>query len=126
MDGSPVMNDIIIKAPNSGRTAYRVVPDPDDPVILQLDGHLTRVLEICASGFACPLEVVKSGRRYPFNLDLPTAHRPLSGYVDMLPDKEQDHLEGMFVDLSAEELDLLHHYVLIRQKTVLRAMNEGR
>lgn len=120
------MNDIIIKAPNSGRTAYRVVPDPDDPVILQLDGHLTRVLEISAAGFACPLNVVKAGRRYPFNLDLPTARRPLSGYVDMLPDKDQDQLQGLFVDLSADEQDRLHQYVLIRQKSVLREMSAGK
>lgn len=120
------MNDIIIKAPNSGRAAYRVVPDPDDPVILQLDGHLTRVLEISAAGFSCSLDVVKAGRRYPFSMDLPTARRPLNGYVDMLPDQEHDQLQGVFVDLSAEELDHLHHYVLIRQKSVLRAMSDGR
>ena len=119
------MNDIIIKAPSSGRAAYRVVPDPDDPIILQLDGRLTRVLDISAAGFSCPLDIVKAGRRYPFSIDLPTSRRPLSGYVDMLPDKEQDQLHGMFVDLTAEEVDRLHHYVLVRQKTVLREMHEG-
>lgn len=120
------MNDIIVKAKSSGRAAYRVVPDPDDPIILQLDGKLTRVIDISASGFSCPLDVVKAGRRYPYSIDLPTARRPLSGYVDVLPDTETGHMHGMFVDLSAEEVDLLHHYVLVRQKTVLRAMRDGK
>ena len=34
------MNNIIIKAASSDRNAYPVVPDPDNPIILQIDGRL--------------------------------------------------------------------------------------
>jgi len=86
------MNQISVHAPSSGRTAYSVVPDPDDPVILQLDGQLARVLEISAAGFSASKDAAKPGRRYPFSVDLPTYRRPISGYVDVLPDTRNDEL----------------------------------
>lgn len=120
------MNEIVVRAPASGRDAYRVVPDPDDPVILQLDGELCRVLDISASGLSTPPDAVAPGRRYPFRLDLPTARRPLAGYVDVLPARDDGPLHCRFVDLAAEELDRLHHYVLVRQKEELRALRARR
>ena len=121
------MNYITVKAPPSARTAYGVVPDPDDPIILQLDGRLSRVLEISASGFAVPLDVVAAGRRYRFGMDLPTASAPLSGYVDVLPvAPDAARLQARFVDLPPEELETLHRYVLVRQKEAIRSLRAGR
>lgn len=116
------MNDITIKAAATGRTAYQVVPDPDDPIILQIDGKLTRVLDISATGFTLPGQVVQAGRRYPFSLDLPTAKVPVTGYVDALPEQSDDYLQCMFVNLSTDEADSIHHYVLIRQKEAIRSI----
>lgn len=120
------MNSITVTARTGGRSAYRVVPDPDDPVILQLDGHLTRVLDLSAAGFSCPPDVVQPGRRYPYSMDLPTAKVPLKGYVDALPETHNGQLHCKFVELSVDELDTLHHYVLVRQKEAIRALREGR
>ena len=120
------MNRITVKAPPSAREAYQVVPDPDDPVILQLDGRLVRLLELGANGFSAPPGTVAAGRRYPFTMDLPTARLPLSGYVDVLPGAESETLRARFVDLSADELDALHHYVLVRQKEAIRSLRAGR
>lgn len=116
------MNEISVQGPSSGRTAYAVVPNPDEPVILQLNGNLARVLEISAVGFTAPKEAAKPGRRYPFSLDLPTYKRPISGYVDVLPDTKDDELICRFVDLSADQIDALHQYVLARQKEAIRAL----
>ena len=116
------MKLITVATTGSGRSAYRVVPNPDDPVILQLDGRLCRVLDISASGFSCPEGDIKPGRRYRFKLDLPTVSVQLNGYVDVLPSHENGHLHCRFVELSADELDLLHHYVLVRQKEALRLL----
>ena len=116
------MNEISVHGPSSGRAAYSVVPDSDDPVILQLDGNLARVLEISAVGFSAPTDAAKPGRRYPFSIDLPTYRRPISGYVDVLPDTRNDELTCRFVDLSEDHLDALHQYVLARQKAAIRAL----
>lgn len=119
------MSEIVVQGPSSGRAAYAVVPNPDEPVILQLDGNLIRILEISAVSFSASENAAKAGRRYPFSLDLPTAKKPISGYVDVLPDVRNGELTCRFVDLSAEQLDALHHYVLVRQKEAIRAIRAG-
>lgn len=116
------MNEISVQGPSSGRTAYAVVPNPDEPVILQLNGNLARILEISAVGFSASKDAAKPGRRYPFSLDLPTYKRPISGYVDVLPDTRDGELVCRFVDLSADQIDALHQYVLVRQKEAIRAL----
>lgn len=119
------MNDITVKAVATGRMAYQVVPDPDDPVILQIDSKLSRVLDISATGFNMPGGIVSAGRRYPFNLDLPTAKRAVKGYVDVLPEQAGEQLQCVFVNLSAEEAESIHQYVLIRQKDAIRSIRTG-
>ena len=120
------MNEITVNAVNSGRNAYRVVPDPDDPIILQIEGRLSRVLDISANGFTMPDQLVSPGRRYPFSLDLPTAQVPISGYVDVLPVSEEGETECRFVNLAPEEAETIHRYVLIRQKVAIRSLRAGR
>jgi hypothetical protein len=120
------MNDITVNAVSSGRTAYQVVPDPDDPIILQIEGRLSRVLDISANGFSMPEQLVEPGRRYPFSLDLPTAQVPVSGYVDVLPSGEHGDTECRFVNLSLEDIESVHHYVLIRQKVAIRSLRAAR
>ncbi len=119
------MNVINVTTKPSGNTAYRVVPDSDDPVILQIDGTLSRVLEISAQGVLLPVSDLKEGRRYPFSLDLPTSRQGVTGYMDVLPERENDDVVCLFADLAPEELDQIHRYVLMRQKQVIRKMRES-
>jgi len=87
---------------------------------------LSRVLDVSANGFTLPREVVAPGRRYPFSLDLPTGQIPISGYVDVLPQDEEMHVQCVFVSLSSEEGDSIHQYVLIRQKEAIRSLRAAR
>ncbi len=121
-DSGHSMHPITVVSKGSSRAAYRVVPDPDDPVILLLEGQLCRVLDISASGFSCPQGEIKAGRRYSFRLDLPTSVPAINGMVDVLPKRDNGNLHCRFVDLAAEEMDYLHHYVLIRQKEAIRGL----
>ncbi|PIE36537.1 MAG: hypothetical protein CSA54_04165 [Gammaproteobacteria bacterium] len=121
------MSTISLSGKPSGHKAYRVVPDPDDPIILQIDGKLCQVMEISATGFNTPDDVVTRGRRYPFSMDLPTSMTPINGYVDVLDEGVNSKGLGYrFVDLATEELDALHHYVLVRQKQAIRALRAAR
>ncbi len=119
------MSTVTVSSNGTGRTAYRVVPDRDDPVILQIDGSLCRVLDISAKGFTCPEGDIKQGRRYQFKLDLPTVTTSIAGYVDVLPGSDSGLLQCLFVELSVAELDMLHHYVLVRQKEALRGLRSS-
>ena len=118
------MSDITVEATDTGREAYRVVPDPDDPIILQLDGKLCRVLGISATGFSISGDVVESGRRYAFTLDLPTSRRPLSGYVDVTVTRDRALLHCLFANLQADDVEAVHHYVLVRQKEAIRSLRQ--
>ena len=120
------MSTITVLSNSTGRSAYRVVPNPDDPVILQIDGQLVRVLEISATGFSCPEGEIKQGRRYQYKLDLPTASTQINGYVDVLPGRDNGLLHCLFVEPANDELDMLHHYVLVRQKEALRGLKSNR
>ncbi len=120
------MNDITITARPSKRQAYWVVPDPDDPVIFQLDGNLTRVVDISANGISISNDAVKTGRRYSFSIDLPSSKSPIVGYVDVMPDTETGFAHCKFVDLTADEIDSLHRYVLVRQKEAIRALRAAK
>ena len=120
------MNEITVDVAKTGRTAYQVVPDPDDPIILQIEGRLSRVIEISAIGFSMPDQIVAPGRRYPFSLDLPTSSVPISGYADVLPNSEDGEDECRFVNLAPEEIESIHQYVLIRQKVAIRSLRAAR
>lgn len=121
-DRGPVMQPISLVSNGSARAAYRVVPDPDDPVILLVDGNLCRVLDISASGVSCTSDDLSSGRRYPFMLDLPTAKAQIHGVIDVLPKGDDGKLHCQFVELTAEYVDQLHRYVLVRQKQAIRSL----
>lgn len=116
------MSTITVFSNSSGRSAYRVVPNPDDPVILQIDGKLCRVLEISAAGLSCARKDLKSGRRYPYKLDLPSSIGQITGYLDVLPGRDEDMLHCLFVQPTADEIDKLHLYALVRQKEALRGL----
>ncbi len=120
------MNAINVAAKPSGRTAYRVVPDRDDPVIFQIEGTLTRIVEISAQcALTSVTDELKLGRRYPFSLDLPTSRLGISGYVDVLPELDNGDVVCLFVDLAPDELDQIHRYVLARQKQVIRQLRDS-
>lgn len=120
------MSTITFSGKITGQAAYRVVPDPDEPIILQVDGKLCRVHEISAAGFTCPSDSIKSGRRVRFSLGLPTVSDDIEGYVDVQPLGQNGHLRCQFVELATEEIDRLHHYALVRQKQVLRSIRTGK
>ena len=125
-DREPAMQSINLVSKGSARAAYRVVPDPDDPVILLIDGNLCRVQDISASGLSCSPGEIRPGQRYAFTLDLPTAGAEILGTLDVLPKTEDGNLHCMFVDLTAEQIDRLHNYVLIRQKEAIRSLRGRR
>jgi len=116
------MSEITVEATETGRDAYRVVPDPDDPIILQLDSKLCRVLDISAEGFSISRDIVEEGRRYAFSLDLPTSRLPLSGYVDVSASRDQSTLLCHFANLPGDDEEAVHHYVLVRQKEAIRSL----
>ncbi|MDO6461042.1 hypothetical protein Q4485_10070 [Granulosicoccaceae sp. 1_MG-2023] len=112
---------------NAGRerSAYRVVPDPDDPVILQLDGLLVRVLDISANGFSCVAGNVQQNMRYSVKVDLPSEPGVITAFADVNLITEDGVARCQFVGLREEAQEGLHRYVLLRQKAAINAIKSG-
>ncbi|HBR97152.1 MAG TPA: hypothetical protein DD979_07215 [Gammaproteobacteria bacterium] len=108
------------------RGAYRVVPDPDDPVILQLDGVLARVLDISATGFSCVAQHVQENMRYAVTLDLPTEPGVIKVFGDVNKVSDDGIVTCQFIGLREDDQELLHRYVLKRQKAAINAIKSSR
>lgn len=102
-----------------------MVPDPDDPVILQLDGMLARVLDISANGFSCIVGSVQQNMRYSVKVDLPTEGGMITAFADVNLITEDDVARCQFVGLREEAQEALHRYVLVRQKAAINAIKSS-
>lgn len=108
-------------ADDSSRGAYRVVPDRDDPVLLQIEGSLVRVLDISATGFSCLAESLAEGMRYRVRLNLPDYPDEIEAYADIVSIDENGVARCRFSSLDEQQQDWLHRYVLVRQKRAIKA-----
>ncbi|MEM9603671.1 MAG: PilZ domain-containing protein [Pseudomonadota bacterium] len=106
----------------STRAAYRVVPDRDEPVILQVEGELARVLDISAGGFSCLCAGLQLNMRYRVVLDLPDESEPIEAFADVIKIDEDTICRCRLIDLQPDVADRLHRYVLRRQKVAIKAI----
>lgn len=106
---------------DSSRGAYRVVPDRDDPVLLQVEGTLVRLLDISATGFSCLFEALAEGMRYRIKLDLPDYPEPIEAFADVVTIDDSGVARCRLVELDKRQQDWLHRYVLVRQKRAIKA-----
>ena len=110
------------KAPKEARQAYRVSPDPDNPIILNLEGQSLEVLEISSGGIAFKNQGFNAGDTFQADFVLPTGNA-INTQIKILRIDEDDICRCNFLDLDMKAEDSLHRYVLIRQKDDLRSQN---
>ena len=58
--------------PEEARQAYRVVPDPENPILLNLEGISLEVVEISSGGLAFRNKGFQEGSSYKVDFILPT------------------------------------------------------
>lgn len=102
--------------------AYRVVPDPDDPVIFQIQDRLAKVLDISASGITTVAGELAPAQRFRFVLDLPSSSNPIDGMIETSSRIENGRIRCKFLDLTPDQIDQIHHYALARQKQAIRSL----
>ena len=111
-----------LKAPDEARQAYRVTPDPDNPLFLNMGGKSLEILEISSSGLAFKNQGFKAETSHMIDFVLPTGGA-IKTRIKILRIDEEDICRCNFVNLDIESEDALHHYVLVRQKDDLRSQN---
>jgi len=110
----------------SDRVHYRVVPDKNDPVILQIDGNLMRVVDISAGGVSCTSKLLAVGQKYQARINLPDERADVYCGLEVLSkdENEDDMFHCSFIDVDSINIDRLHRYVLERQKVVIKSARE--
>lgn len=101
------------------RADFRVIPDSNNPVILQVEGKLVTVCDISAGGVSFRghgSDTYKMGMRYRVRMDLPDHGDVIHVNVDTLRVDKRDVWFCHFADLTPEQEDRIHQYVLERQK----------
>ena len=61
-----------IKAPEEARQAYRIAPDPENPLYLNLEGNSLEIVEISSGGLAFKNRDLKADSSYMIDFVLPT------------------------------------------------------
>jgi hypothetical protein len=108
-------NTKIFKAPSDSRTAFRVAPSPQSPMYLKAAGENLAVLDISSGGFSFEGPHFKVGSIHPIQFTLPNEKVPIFATMEVLR-IENKIVRAKLYDLSKEQEDRVHHYVLNRQK----------
>ena len=111
-----------LKAPDEARQAYRIAPDPENPLFLNVEGNSLEIVEISSGGLAFKNQGLEAGSTYTADFVLPTGGR-IETRIKILRIDEEDICRCHFIDLDVQSEDSLHRYVLVRQKDDLRSQH---
>jgi len=111
-----------LTAPEEARQAYRIAPDPENPLFLNLEGNSLEIVEVSSGGLAFKNHGLKAGSVYMIDFVLPTGGA-INTKIKILRIDDEDICRCNFINLSVESEDSLHRYVLVRQKEDLRSQN---
>jgi len=111
-----------LKAPEEARQAYRVTPDPENPLFLNLGGNSLEIVEISSGGLAFRNQELQAGSSHMTDFVLPTGDR-IKAKLKILRIDNEDICRGNFIDLDTHSEDSIHRYVLVHQKDDLRSQN---
>lgn len=117
-----IKQDEKLKAPKEARQAYRVVPDPENPLLLSLEGQSLEILEISSGGLAFKNQRFKAEDTLKVDFVLPTGGA-INTRIKILRIDEEEICRCNFVNLDMKSEDALHRYVLVRQKDDLSSQN---
>ena len=106
---------------DAGRSAYRVAPDTHDPVVLMIEDRIYRVINISATGISCTGPELDLQMRYRVKLLLREEDQPMTLHLDVVTQRDGAY-HCRFVELSEATQEVLHQYVLQRQKQVIRQL----
>jgi hypothetical protein len=110
--------------PSEVRSAFRVVPQLDSPLKATLNGKPILILDISSGGFSFKKINLEMEKFYLAEIVLPLEGAKFSTLVKLLNNNNENYYRCQFVDLPQETEDLIHRYVLHRQKEEQEINNE--
>lgn len=107
------------------RGAFRVQPSSTNPVDFNLEGHEHTVVDISSGGLSFKNIDFSVGDIFPVDFNLPYGIGRIETSIEILKVDKNDFCRCRFGDLTDEQEDVIHRYVLIRQKEQLEEKKIG-
>ncbi len=105
--------------PEDIRKSFRVSPSAEAPIRITLDQKTVSVIDISSGGACFKNNNLKSGVFYPSKFLLPDEVDEISVNIEILKIDENNLCRSRFHDLNPEQEEMIHQYVLNRQKEIL-------
>jgi len=103
------------------RSTFRVAPWDSEPVHVRFGDESTKVVNISAGGMAFENHNFKEGEQHPVRLHLPGEYKDVVCTVTILRINPTGEIcFTTFTEIDSESLDVIHHYVLTHQKSLLQ------
>jgi hypothetical protein len=109
-----------IKPETDCRRAYRINPSTDEPIHVEIQGKLLEVVDISSGGLSIRNEGLPFKQPFDITFRLPILEEDVVTKMSLIRPGEENIAHGQFVGLSEEMEDLIHKYVLDRQKEDLQ------
>lgn len=107
----------MFEVPEGNRGAFRVYPSDDAPILIKIKGGKTsKAVDICAGGISFPNNNYEKGTTYECKIKLDREMDPFAAKVVVHKIDDTDICRCSMVELTDEQDDMVHHYVLERQK----------
>ncbi|MDY6906020.1 MAG: hypothetical protein SWH61_15190 [Thermodesulfobacteriota bacterium] len=108
------------------RSAYRVQPSPEAPVIVDFEGNVVEVNDISAVGVSLKSSLLKKHGTYEALLGLPGRGVMIECVISVVDIDTAGIAHCSIRKMDDDGVELIHRYVLERQKQLLREEKERR
>ena len=116
----------MFEVPEGNRGSFRCYPSDDAPILIKIKGGKTsKAVDICAGGISFPNDNYENGTTYDCKIKLTRDIEPFAAQVIIHKIDDKNICRCSIVDLTDEQDDLVHHYVLERQKEELEEKKKG-
>lgn len=111
----------MFKVPDQSRGAFRIAPNPDEPIVIDINGEKVNVIDISSGGASFKNTKFKAETIYDGKFTLPNTGVVVKTKIKVLRITDAQICHSIFVELTPELEDEIHHYVLLRQKEELKS-----
>jgi hypothetical protein len=106
---------------NDRRSSYRASPLANAPIVFEFGGEEVQVINISAGGLAFKNKGFKSGDTQTIALLLPRQNVTLAPILKIKTIDDHNVCHCQFREIGEDEVELIHQYVLKRQKEVIQS-----
>ncbi len=112
-------DDLSLELEKDRRRYFRIQPNPEKPVFLEGDSQKIRITDICAGGLGLETGPFSEGREYTGRLILPEVASTAKVTLTAIRPVRENVVGAKITVITEDDRDLIHTYVLHRQKEEL-------